>query len=388
MGTWTKVLPTLFEQLRISQGQKDDTRYKTNGLALTNLSMVNTIELVYGLDAYQNKITTVRDTTGGASDSRPEGLDGQSTTMGSFIQGSMPLARDWTLQAGVRYDHFSSEDNRSNSDVTNKKQTDQALSPSVGVIWSANKWLTLTASYNEAFRAPGMEEMFSTGTHFSMGPFFKNEFVPNPDLKPEEAKNKELSARMEFNEILGGDELKLNASLFQNDVNNFINQITYDPQLVFGQLIDSKTTWINVEDAELKGFEIAGKYRIQNVEAGLSYGQTRGKDKSTGLALDNIPADKIVADLAYLAFQGDVKVGTRYTHVNDQNRVDPDNTVSQYEGYDLVDLYASYEPASGSLKGLKADFTIKNAADKYYRVAWQELYQPGRSYRLNLRYMF
>ncbi|WP_419534410.1 TonB-dependent hemoglobin/transferrin/lactoferrin family receptor [Endozoicomonas sp.] len=379
---------TRYKEDRISQGQKDDTRYKTNGLALTNLSMVNTIELVYGLDAYQNKITTVRDTTGGASDSRPEGLDGQSTTMGSFIQGSMPIARDWTLQAGVRYDHFSSEDNRSNSDVTNKKQTDQALSPSVGVIWSANEWLTLTASYNEAFRAPGMEEMFSTGTHFSMGPFFKNEFVPNPDLKPEEAKNKELSARMEFNEILGGDELKLNASLFQNDVNNFINQITYDPQLVFGQLIDSKTTWINVEDAELKGFEIAGKYRIQNVEAGLSYGQTRGKDKSTGLALDNIPADKIVADLAYLAFQGDVKVGTRYTHVNDQNRVDPDNTVSQYEGYDLVDLYASYEPASGSLKGLKADFTIKNAADKYYRVAWQELYQPGRSYRLNLRYMF
>ncbi|WP_257286553.1 TonB-dependent hemoglobin/transferrin/lactoferrin family receptor [Endozoicomonas sp. SESOKO1] len=377
---------TRYQEDRITKGQKDNTRYKTHGLALTNLSIVNSIELVYGLDAYQNKITTVRDTTGSTPDSRPEGLDGQSATMGSFLQGSVPLARDWTLQAGVRYDHFSAEDNRSNPDVTNKKQTDQAFSPSVGVIWSANEWLTLTASYNEAFRAPGMEEMFSTGTHFAMGPL-KNVFVPNPDLQPEEAKNKELSARMAFAELLGEDELTLNANIFHNDVDNFINQFTYAP--AFGSFgPPTKTSWENVEEAELKGFEIAGEYRIQNIETGLSYGQTRGEDKQSGEALGNIPADKIVADLAYLALQGDVKVGTRYTHVNDQNRVDPDNTVDQYEGYDLVDFYASYEPAAGSLKGLKADFTIKNAADKYYRVAWQELYQPGRSYRLDLRYMF
>lgn len=378
---------TNYEEDRVTKGQKDDTRYKTNGLALTNISIVNKLELTYGLDAYQNKITTVRDTTGGASDARPEGLDGQSETIGAFIQGSFPLANAWELQGGLRYDHFSAEDKRSDSTVAEKKQTDQALSPSLGIIWTASDWLTLTASYNEAFRAPGMEEMFSTGTHFST-PFGNNVFVPNPDLKPEEAKNKEISARMQFSNLLGDDELTVNGSIFHNDVNNFINQITYDPLSSPLPPIDTKTTWVNVEDAELKGFEIAGKYRIQNIEAGLSYGQTRGKDKSTGLALDNIPADKIVADLAYLALQGDVKVGTRYTHVNDQNRVDPDNTVSQYEGYNLVDFYASYEPAAGSLKGLKADFTIKNATDKYYRAAWQELYQPGRSYRLSLRYMF
>ncbi|USE35803.1 TonB-dependent hemoglobin/transferrin/lactoferrin family receptor [Endozoicomonas sp. SCSIO W0465] len=377
---------THYEEDRVTKGQKDDTRYKTNGLALTNISIVDALELTYGLDVYQNTITTERDTTGQASDTRPEGLDGQSETMGAFVQGSFPLSQSWELQGGLRYDHFSAEDNRADSDVINKKQTDQALSPSLGIIWTTTDWLTLTASYNEAFRAPGMEEMFSTGTHFAMGPI-KNVFVPNPDLKPEEAENKEISARMEFSNLLGDDELRLNANIFKNDVDNFINQFTYDPAFGgFGP--PTKTSWENVEEAELKGFEIAGEYRIQNIEAGLSYGQTRGEDKQSGEALGNIPADKVVADLAYLAFHGDVKVGTRFTHVNDQNRVDPDNTVDQYEGYDLVDFYASYEPAAGSLKGLKADFTIKNATDKYYRVAWQELYQPGRSYRLDLRYMF
>ncbi|WP_095211393.1 TonB-dependent hemoglobin/transferrin/lactoferrin family receptor [Endozoicomonas ascidiicola] len=381
---------TKFEEDRVSQGQKDNTRYKTNGLALTNLSVVNDIELTYGIDAYQNEITTKRDTSGAADNSRPESLDGKSITFGSFVQGSAHLTQEWVLQAGLRYDSFTAEDNRSGSNVADKKQDDHALSPSIGLIWSANDWLTLTASYNEAFRVPGMEEMFSTGTHFSMGPMFKNVFVPNPDLKPETAQNKELSARMEFADILGEDELRVNASVFQNDIDNFINQYTYDPEFPFGpgMAFDSKTSWKNVDDAELKGFEIAGQYRIQNIEAGLSYGQTRGKDKSTGEDLGSIPADKIVADLAYLAFQGDLKFGTRYTHVDDQNRVDPSETVTEYPGYNLVDFYATYEPSTGSLKGLKADFLIKNAEDKYYRAAWQQLHQAGRSYRMNLRYSF
>ena len=350
--------------------------------------------MIYGVDAYRNKITSHRDETGQADGTRPEGLDGKSQTLGTFVKADIPLTEGWMLQSGVRYDYFSATDNRSDSDVINKKQSDSSISPSLALLWESAEWLTLVASYNEAFRAPGMQEMFTTGTHFHIdlpafvGPDVTNEFVPNPDLKPERAQNKEISARMQFEELLGDDELKLNANLFRNDVDNFINQYTYDRVLSAIGPMDTKTSWKNVDKAVLEGFEIAGKYRYQQIEAGLSYGQTRGEDKKTGVALGNIPADKWVGDLGWRFLEGDLKLGGRYTHAKDQNRVDPAASVTSYEGYDLVDLYLTYEPLNGQLKGFKADVAVNNLADKYYRMAWQTLYMPGRNYKLNLRYKF
>lgn len=374
---------TEFDEYRIEKGQTDNTHYKTLGTAFTNLSKLTHFDLTYGLDAYRNTIETVRDDSGIGD--RPEALDGESTTAGAFVQADVPLAKAWTLQTGVRYDRFEARDNRSDSDIDEKKQTDDAVSPSVALIWDTTDWLTLTASYNEAFRAPSMEEMFSTGTHFAT-PVGTNIFVPNPDLKPEEAKNKEISARMNFADLLGDDELTITANVFQNDVDNFITQFVYDPNWIG---MPTKTTWENVDEARLKGFELAGKYRYQNVELGLSYGQTRGEDKKTGEYLDNIPADKVVADAAYLMLQGDLKIGSRYTYVSAQEDIRSDyDGPSSYGSYDLVDLYASYEPTTGALKGIKTDLTVNNLTNEYYISAWETLYEPGRNIKLNVRYMF
>ncbi len=370
---------TEFDEYRIEDKQTDNTRYKTLGAAFTNESKLNYFDLTYGLDAYKNTIETKRDDTGNEGN-RPENLDGESTTVGAFVQADVPLAEAWTLQTGVRYDRFEAKDNRPDSDIEEKKQNDDAVSPSVALIWDTTDWLTLTASYNEAFRAPSMEEMFSTGTHFAAGPFI-NRFVPNPDLKPEEAKNKEFSARMNFVDILGDDELTVTANVFQNDVDNFINQI----------VSGTTTTWENVDEARLKGFELAGQYRYQNMQFGLSYGQTRGEDKKAGEYLDNIPADKVVADVTYLMLQGDLKIGSRYTHVRAQDDIRDDydfDNIDSYGSYDLVDLYVSYEPASGALKGIKTDLTVNNLTDEYYVSAWEKLYEPGRNVKLNVRYMF
>ncbi|WP_079253793.1 TonB-dependent hemoglobin/transferrin/lactoferrin family receptor [Endozoicomonas arenosclerae] len=378
---------TEFDEYRIEDKQTDNTHYKTLGAAFTNVSKLTHLDLTYGLDAYRNTIETQRDDTGNEGN-RPEALDGESTTMGAFVQADVPLAEAWTLQTGVRYDHFEANDNRSDSEIEKKNQKDSAVSPSVALIWDTTDWLTLTAGYNEAFRAPNMEEMFTTGTHFAVGPFI-NSFVPNPDLKPEEAKNKEISARMNFSDIFGDDELTVTANVFQNDVDNFINQIVYDPHPISG--IPTKTTWKNVDEARLKGFEIAGNYRYQDVQFGLSYGQTRGEDKKTGEYLDNIPADKVVADVSYMMLQGDLKIGSRYTHVRAQEKIRTDydyGNVDAYGSYDLVDLYVSYEPATGALKGIKTDLTLNNLTDEYYVSAWEQLHEPGRNVKLNVRYMF
>ena len=52
---------TEFDEHRIEANQKDNTRYKTLGTALTNQSSFSNFDLVYGLDAYSNSIETRRD---------------------------------------------------------------------------------------------------------------------------------------------------------------------------------------------------------------------------------------------------------------------------------------------------------------------------------------
>ena len=42
-------------------------------------------------------------------------------------------------------------------------------------------WLMLFGSYAQAFRAPTMGEMYNDSKHFSIGRFYTNYWVPNPN---------------------------------------------------------------------------------------------------------------------------------------------------------------------------------------------------------------
>ena len=188
-----------------------------------------------------------------------------------------------------------------------------------------------------------------------------NVFVPNPELRPEKAANKELIVRASFDGVLTGeDRLRLNASLFRNEVKDFIEQqIIMDfANRVF------ETRYDNVQDAELQGGELAIDYDWRDLELGLSYGRTLGRDKATGKALEGIPADKWVAHAGSVQFE-------------DRN----------YSNYTLLDVGASWY-ARGAFSGLELALTAGNLTDRYYRRAFSELYEPGRNIKLSALYRF
>ena len=69
------------------------------------------------------------------------------------------------------------------------------------MLWKATDWLDLSARYNEAFRAPSLQEKFTSGNHFgysSHGRATSNKFISNPNLKPEVAKNKETDINLYY----------------------------------------------------------------------------------------------------------------------------------------------------------------------------------------------
>ncbi|MFV7762950.1 TonB-dependent hemoglobin/transferrin/lactoferrin family receptor [Shewanella algae] len=382
---WNK---TDYDENRLTKGQFDTTEYETLGFSIANRSQWQGLKLTYGLDGYRDQIETFRDDSG-QSGQRPGNIDGESRVWGAFVAANIALGENWSLDPALRYDSFENESNN-----LGHSSDDDALSPSLALVWKTAPWLTLSARYDEAFRAPSVEEMYSSGSHYCIPPIpnflpngLCNTFEVNENLKAEKAKNKELKADMRFAELAGNDELALSLSVFRNDVDDFIEQRVTNPLHGIPGL-EQNTRWDNVDKARLTGFELTGKYRINQTRLSLSYGQTEGKDRHDGGYLANIPANKLVLDLSQGIMAGDMKLGTRVSYNASQDRVPEDNPVNRYQDYTLWDVYLAWEPAMGTFEGLRVDFAIENIGDEEYIQAWQTLMDQGRNFKLSARYCF
>ncbi|MGB5854554.1 MAG: TonB-dependent hemoglobin/transferrin/lactoferrin family receptor [Oceanisphaera sp.] len=366
------------DEYRISENQLDSTDYRTVGLNVVNRSTLDWGKLTYGVDGFQDKSQGHRS---GAN--RPIPADGRTQVMGGFLQADLPLAEAWVLTPGLRYDHFETQA----KNMSDSKRSDDEWSKSLALSWQANDWLQLIARYDEAFRAPTSEELYTSGTHFAMGPF-TNKFVPNPDLKSEKAKNKELIARVQFADFLvTNDNVKVSASLFENDVKDFIEQqVIMD---MANRIFESR--YENVQNAKLQGGELGIDYRWQDLDLGMSYGRTIGKDKDTGKALEGIPADKWVASVGYWLFDHQLKLGAKATYASGvtfygaDQRGNPE--ARQYDHYTLLDVGAHWY-GRNNLDGIELGLTVDNLTDRYYRRAFSELYEAGRNVKVNALYRF
>jgi hemoglobin/transferrin/lactoferrin receptor protein len=384
---------TNYDEDRVTKGQFDSTEFTTLGMSLSNKSIFGTkgagqTELLYGLDGYKDTVETLRDDKGQRGQ-RPANIDAETSTLGAFMAAKVSLSQDWSLEPSLRYDSFTNTSNNLGLDTD-----DNALSPSLALAWQSTPWLNLSARYDQAFRAPSIEEMYSTGSHYCIPPIPRflpngmcNTFAINPDLKAETAKNKELKADMNFSELAGDDELNITLNLFRNDVDDFIVQTVSNPLMGIPGF-EQTTSWDNVTKAELTGFEVSSRYRIAQTRVALNYGQTQGKDANTGEYISGIPANKLSLDLSQGIMEGDMQLGTRVNYVASQSKVPQGHSQAQYDDYMLWDIYVAWEPAMGTFEGLRVDFAIENIGDEQYKQAWQTLFEQGRNMKASARYKF
>src|SRR3546814_2939740 len=66
------------------------------------------------------------------------------------------------LIPGLRFDSY-----RSSSDLADSN-SDQAVSPRIALSYMPSDWFMVFSSYGQAFRAPHMDELYLTGTHFEI----------------------------------------------------------------------------------------------------------------------------------------------------------------------------------------------------------------------------
>ena len=376
---------TDIDEKRLTDGRRDQTDFTTTGLDARNSMTFGQAGqfgqvLTYGFDVYRDEASATRD--GAPRDSYP---DAQATVLGLYLQDEIFVGDRWTLTPGLRWDRYRSESDTGVAD----DQDESELSKKLGLGYRVTSWLSLHAAYTEAFRAPDLTELFVSGTHFTCGPGCANRFVPNPDLKPEKAHNKEIGARLRRDDLfVAGDQGRFRATGFRNDVEDFIDSIViFSPRPVPGNPGPGGiTTNQNVRDAKLTGFELELAYDAPRWTAGVAYSQTRGDNADTGEPLSDIPADawSLRAGLRFPAQH--LTLNWRTQIVNDQDRIPAGGEPT--DGYTVHDIGLSWVPRHASFKGLRIDAGIDNITDVDYRQHLSVLKAPGRNAKAALSYSF
>lgn len=258
-------------------------------------------------------------------------------------------------------------------------------------------WLDFSAKYNEAFRAPSMQERFVSGSHFGaniLGADQINKFVANPNLRPETAKNKEITANLHFDSLFKQDDkFKIEATYFRNDVKDLINlKIFNNPNPNPNPngntvLLPTNSQYQNIANARLSGIELQAQYQTERLTLFTNYGSTKGRDKDSGEALSNIAASKIGVGADYALVKDKFTVGATITHYAAQHRVPKDHAVT-YPSYILTDLRATYAPLKGEWKNLRLDFALENLFDRKYQPAFSLMEGTGRNAKISAVYSF
>lgn len=110
------------------------------------------------------------------------------TSIGPFIQGRAVIGNRWNLSAGARYDHhrFAATDHHAGDGDQSGTRTVHAVSPMLGVTYTATDSLNFFASYATAYQTPTTVELSNTAT--GIGGF-------NPELGPEHLRTLEAGLR-------------------------------------------------------------------------------------------------------------------------------------------------------------------------------------------------
>ena len=389
-------------------------KIETTGFGLRNaarfgLGSAQTV-LTVGADWYKDEQTGL-DTT--SADGRRAGVPrGKSEFLGAFVQAEtvvpdpLGLPGRITIIPGVRYDEFESE-----ADLDAGENSDDAISPRFAVSYGPLSWFRIFGSYSEGFRAPSINELYLDGVHFPLphptlfNPrggqfvFVNNNFVPNPDLKPEKSETVELGLGVDFRDVWQtGDRLQGKLSAYDSEVDDLINlsvDVTFDPTCfqppAFFPCTAGTTESANVARADLDGVEAEFAYESARLYARATYTSIQGEDPETGADVGTLTPDRLALDVGTRLPKWNAQLGTRIQIADDFKRFDLNEagTLEQVEtraGYVVLDLYASWQPTFAN--GLRLDLGVENVLDHDYDRVFQGVSEPGRNVKLAATYSF
>lgn len=369
-------------------------KVETVGLRVDNRSRLSlsdhaTVTLTYGGEAYHDAQTATDG--GGVRDGVP---DAEDTFWGIFGQAEIALTDpsgflpgEFLIIPGLRYDHFSS------SSAISDGNSDGQVSPRIGVSYLPNDWSMVFASYAHAFRAPSIEELYLSGTHFRIpvGAGVTNSFVANPDLKPQRTRTLEVGAGVDFDDVFtAGDRLQVKGSHYRIWGKDFIDLAVDQPapfvdcNPFIPGACDGTTRAENVASAKLWGTEVEGTYETSRVRVAVGLSSSNGQNEETGGSLGVLQPTQLATDTRLKLPEVDSVVGWRMLAAKEFDKVDDPAEIR--DGYAVHGLYASWAPTGGPLQGLRLDLGVDNLFDKSYERVYTSAPEPGRDFKVLVSY--
>lgn len=70
------------------------------------------------------------------------------------------------------------------------------------------------------------------------------------------------------------------------------------------------------------------------------------------------------------------------------NPLTSDPATEVRDGYNVFDLFATWEPSDGILNGFRIDAGVDNVADEDYERTFEGVSEPGRNFKFTAAYTF
>jgi hemoglobin/transferrin/lactoferrin receptor protein len=353
--------------------------------------------VTYGVDAFQDDVITT-DSRGNSNITTPGGI---RTVSGGFIQLKQNYSTWFEAVSAIRYDRYDLESGKTNS-------SGDRFSPKITLGVTPVPGFQPYVSYAEGYRAPSITETVISGAHATGGgpAFFVCPdgtsglfcFLPNPNLRPEVGKNKEVGFNLKYDNIFSAsDSFRGKINLFRNDVSDYIDLVASTPVPTGFGSFSQFYQYQNIANARIEGFEAETMYDAGDWFIGLAGHYIKGKNVQTNIGLATITPTKVVTTGGVRLLDRTLILSAQWASYGPNNDIPVGYVPST--GYDLVNLYLTY----AATKDIVFSASIDNLLNQYYRpyaipgsstdgttqndVLWTSP-GPGRVYKAGLKIHF
>ncbi|WP_205602622.1 TonB-dependent hemoglobin/transferrin/lactoferrin family receptor [Chelativorans alearense] len=341
--------------------------------------------LTYGWQtAYQIRSAEAVDLTG-----TPVGItfhpEGEDLKSGVFVQNEFVWNERLTLIPGMRIDwHRLSPDD---STDLGEAEEDFAFSPKIAAHYRFNDTFAIFGSIAHTERFPTIDEVFSTAGS-------RTAYLPSYDLKKERSNNFEAGFAVSGYDLAQpGDSLQIKTTGFYNRVNDLIDtNPALDGQTGFVPV----PGYVNIESAEIYGFEVEAAYDADHVFAEAGYSYVVGKDRDTDDYLTTIAPHELSLTLGGKLPQHDLRFGWRARIVaapqdrarrsSEANWTDSSRRFAK--SFDVHDVFLTWKPDDGKFAGWEAGLGVDNIFDKQYKEFLHNDPAKGRTFKVSLAKQF
>ncbi len=338
---------------------------------------------------------------------------GRQNTRGAYLQDALNYG-SLTLMAAARYDQVCSEGvpnraRRYNSASPLAGHDYSAVqhsgwSPRLGLFWKASESLALFADLSQSWRAPTIDELYST--EFYVSP---KEASSKPGSSRALAVERITAARL--GAMLGrrglfsaGDDAQLRLTAYRNRVRDDIGRRL--GVLVYGYEPGGKvalpaglSNYRNLSGFTTQGVELESFYNTARLFASaalsMQYGSRNGSQRDPWGAdepVSGIAPDKLLATLGWKFPAHGVSAGWQGRFVAAQERVLPIGNAYRLppsKGYGLHGLFASWQGNGGAWRGVEARLTVDNLLNRDYQPYLSEAVTGvGRNVKLSVSKSF